>query len=529
MVFRKFFYTISLSVYLFAQYAFADTVTIDWTKVVKHVDPLSFGMDAAASITGTDYENAGYISAMKYINGTSKGNTALIRLHQWGMLNTWTTNGWWDAAKVLRCVRALKNNGFTIVINIPDGPKGQFSTLDTNKIGQFCVDLVRIVNVDGKCNVKYWEVGNERDQIAFGPSMLDPAGLADMVRRCRAAMKKVDSTIIVGGPAFGDAPDINFMLKFARSVAPDIDFISFHAYAVGNKQNASDAELYNSTRTKMGDIVKTLRDTLSVLSPNHYIALHCNEYSITWDWNYVDPRIHTNKMAVYVALVMTQIVANGGDVSNIWNDKETAFGMMSGSNEVYLPGKLFHLFNTYLMGDMVASAITDQNSVVAFAVLDSATRSLALINRSSSKQDVALVLKGAPADMVMKRHQIWTDGYPEPTTITVADLTKGISLPDNSVTVLTGSGSLLSGVRPVKFPVDGAVLRSKNGPIRLSVYTMTGRLVGTHSTTTDQIASVSLSKILRSGFAKAVPSGIYVVAYSGGSSRFTRRCIQEFR
>jgi hypothetical protein len=509
--------------FVFAGRIPADTVTVDWTKGVKPVDPLSFGMDAATCVTGTEYENAGYISTMKYMNGTSKGNTALLRLHQWGMLSTWLSNGWWDPAKVLRCVRALKNNGFTVVINIPDGPGGQFSKLDTNKITQFCIDLVKIVNIDGKCNVKYWEVGNERDQIAFGPAMLDPAGLADMVRRCRTAMKKVDSTIIVGGPAFGDAPDIEFMLKFVRAVVPDIDFISFHSYAVGNKQNTSDAELYNSTQTKMGNIVKTLRDTLSVRSPNHYIALHCNEYSITWDWNYNDPRIHTNKMAVYVALVMTEIVANGGDISNIWNDKESAFGMMSQSNEPYLPGHLFHLFNTYLMGEMVASSVTDQNSVVAFAVRDSTSRSLALINRSATRQEVTLALKGIASDAVLKRHQLWSDGYPSPTTLTVADLSKGISLPDNSVTILTGA-TAASGIKP---PGSIPAVGVKKGPVRLSLYTMSGRLVGTFSTSTDLMAKAPLSKMIRSGFANALPSGVYVVALQGERCASARQCMLE--
>ena len=523
MTLRGILCMVPLCVFVCAGFTRADTVTVDWTTSKKPIDPLSFGMDASYAVTEYQSENAGYVSGLKSMTGTSKGNTALIRLHQWGMLSSWCTNAWWDATKVMRTVRSLKSNGFTININIPDGPRGGFSTIDTNRIGQFCTDLVKIVNVDNKSKVKYWEVANERDMIAF-PGMLDAVSLANMVKRCRTAMKKVDSTILVGGPAFGDAPNINFMLQFARAAVPDIDFITYHAYAVGGTRNAPDSALYNSTQTKIARIVKTLRDTLSVLSPNKYIPIHCNEYNITWDWNYIDPRLHTNKMAVFVALVMTEMVANGGDITNIWNEKEPAFGMMSSSNQPYLPGQLFHLMNTYFMGEMVASSETDRRTVVAFASRDSAARSLALINRSPSQQNVSLVFKGIPSDMVMKRHQLWTDGYPSPTNVAVSELSKGISLPDNSVTILTGTTT----VPVIERFGSSTGMAIKSGPVLLSVYTVSGRLVGTLSASAGEMAAARLSKTFRSGFAKTIPSGVYVVEVKDGPFAHARQSKLEF-
>jgi hypothetical protein len=509
-----------LGVFFCGELVLADTVTVDWTTAKKAINPLAFGMDAPFSVTQFQDEDTSYISGLKYMTGTSMGNTGLIRLHQWGMLTSWTTNAWWDSAKVMRTIRPLNANGFTFVVNIPDGPGGQFSTIDTNQIGKFCTDLVTIINVDHKSKVKYFEVPNERDVNAF-PGMLDAAPLADLVKRCRASMKNVDSTILVGGPAFGDAPNLDLMLRFVRAIVPNIDFLSFHAYAVGGTPNAPDSAIYNSTQTKIARIVKTLRDTLSVLSPNKYIPIHCNEYNLTWDWNYIDARLHTNKMAVYVALVMIEMVRNGGDITSIWNEKEPAFGMMSPTNQPYLPGQLFHLMNKYFMGEMVASTETNRNTVVAFASGDTATRSLALINRSPVQRNVALTLTGLPTDMVMTRHQIWTDGYPTPTTITVSDLSKGINLPDNSVTILTGNIP----VHAIERSGSGAGIGMKPGPVRLSVYTISGRLMGTLSAVDGKMDVASLSKTIRFGFAKAIPSGVYIVVFHEGS--FTH--VQQFK
>ncbi len=514
---------LGLYVFAFIGFVVADTVTVDWTMDKKAIDPLSFGMDAPFAVTEYQSENADYVNAMRYMTGTSKGNSALLRLHQWGMLSSWTSNGWWDAGKVMRTVRSLKSNGFTININIPDGPGGGFSTIDTNRIGQFCSDLVKIVNVDNKMKVKYWEVPNERDTNAF-VGMLSAVPLADLVKRCRAAMKKVDSTILVGGPAFGDAPNLDLILKFVRAVVPDIDFISFHAYSVGGAQNASDSAIYNGTQTKIAHIVKTLRDTLSVLSPNKYIPIHCNEYSFTWDWNYIDSRVHTNKMAVFVALVMIEMVRNGGDITNIWNEKEAAFGMMSSANVPYLPGHLFHLMNTYFMGEMVATTETDRSCVVAFASRDSATYSLALINRSQNRQDVTLGLKGLPASLSMKRYEIWT-AIDSSKTITIADLSKGISLPDNSVTILTAKGAPLS-VNSRHRTSSGIAMKS--GPIRVSVYTVSGRLIGSFFTTERERAAARFSETIRSGLAKVIDSGVYVISIKDGSLAHVQRRSLEF-
>jgi hypothetical protein len=509
MIIKTVLRIVSGTIVVFAGWVWSDTVSVDYAKVKKAIDPLSFGMNSAYSVTEFQSENPGYIAALKYMTGTSLGNTGLIRLHQWGMLNSWTSNAWWDAGKVMRTIKSLKSNGFTVVVNIPDGPKGQFSTIDTNKIVKFCSDLVKIVNIDNKSKIKYWEVPNERDINAF-KGMLEAEPLAAMVKRCRAEMKKVDSTILVGGPAFGDPPNLELMLKFVKAVVPDIDFISFHAYAVGNKQNASDAEIYDATQIKIANIVKTLRDTLSVLSPNKYIPIHCNEYNLTWDWTYVDPRLHTNKMAVFVALTMFEMIRNGGDITNIWNEKENAFGMMDQSNQPYLPGHLFHLVNTFFMGNMVESAETNSKNVFAFASCDSETRSILLINRSGSKQDVSVNVNGLPSGMIMKRYEVWTS-IDSSKTVTISEIGKRISLPDNSVTILTGK-SPVSAVKPSRHTVS---ITKENGPVLFSVHTLSGRLVGTYCATTDRLSKTAISQLVRTGSTKVIPSGVYVVSVSG--------------
>jgi hypothetical protein len=98
----------------------------------------------------------------------------------------------------------------------------------------------------------------------------------------------------------------------------------------------------------------------------------------------------------------------------------------------------------------------------------------------------------------------------------VSDLSKGISLPDNSVTILTGNIP----VRVIERSGSAAGIGMKPGPVRLSVYTISGRLMGTLSAADGKTDLASLSKTIRFGFAKAIPSGVYIVVFHEGP--FTR-------
>ena len=59
--------------------------------------------------------------------------------------------------------------------------------------------------------------------------------LARIYVQCADAMKAVDPTIQVGGPAT-ERPDLAmFAERFARVAGPRLDFFSYHAYASGRR------------------------------------------------------------------------------------------------------------------------------------------------------------------------------------------------------------------------------------------------------------------------------------------------------
>ncbi len=434
-------------------------IQIDWNRITGRTTPLSYGLNA---FQGFDPQRTGdpvYARNMAYMA------PGLIRYHNGGMMGTSERSAGlinaaargWDRDKVRRALTPRLFAGSQRMMNIANWPdwmdkdgadaKGD-GFLDADQFDAYaalCADLVRIVNKEARLGVRYWEVTNERDGRYFVPfyedngkgRLRDPAKpdrvneLAALYNRCAVAMKKVDPTILVGGPAAARPDLLAFHTRFVRGTLRHLDFFSFHAYASGSKETPDEA-VYDRA-AGMGDYTRAIAQMLKRESPRRHIPLMLDEYNISWTWQTRDPRMTNHKGSVFDALAMVHAVRGGADVTAAWNEKDGIYGKTDGQNRLRPGAHVFHLFNRYLVGDVVQADTSEPKAIVAFAVRDRKTRRRAclLVNRSNAEHQAEMAFtNGRP----VLRHQVSSVGFSKK-PLRAED--SKLPLPEHSVTVLT--------------------------------------------------------------------------------------------
>lgn len=387
------------------------TVTVDWSSSTP-VSPLSYSLNGFKAFDPKNAASAEYNENLRYMN------PGVLRYHAVEMMgdSKTTDRGWidtanqrWDAEKIGAALSGLSANNPVRLMNIPGWPSwmdtDKDDLLDPDKVdayAQFCADLVRIVNVQGRHGVKYWEPTNERDDVYYvklknagQPDRLND--LIDIYNRAARAMKAVDPSIQVGGLAFARAdlyPQVERFITGALT-AGTLDFLSFHGYASGDPTESDAAiynRIYNPTDRTVNSLAKHTADIRAMLdraSPNRHIPLWMDEYNISWAWWTGEKRMHNNKGAVFDALAMLYLTEAGADATMAWNEKDGAYGKTD-DEDVLRPGAhVFHLMNRYMVGSRAKTQSGDESAIAATAVLDSrGEHALLIINRSDKRQQV---------------------------------------------------------------------------------------------------------------------------------------------
>ena len=432
---------------------------MDWNNRLYRTTPLSYGLNL---FQGFDPELA---SSARYNDNLAYMNPGLVRYHSWEMMgdSKTTRNGWidlenrrWDAAKINRALSGPRTDAER-AINIPGWPSWMDADgdefLDADQIDAFaawCAELVRIVNKQGRHRVEYWEPTNERDDLYYvrfngAPDRLDE--LIDIYNRAARAMKAVDKTIQVGGPAFA-RPDLvpqveRFVAGTANQRPRTLDFLSLHGYASGDK-NESDTHIYNrvlnSDDPAAGSLAKHAADVRAIVdraSRGRRIPVWFDEYNISWVYTNNDPRMHNHKGAVYDALAMVHFADAGMDATAAWNEQDGVYGKADNEGVLRPSAHVFRLMNAFMVGRRVATDSSDPAAIVPFAVRDNSagTRGYLLINRSNALQQVVTDFGGwRPRNEVLSRYEVSASGFSEE-TIAYSDLTT-LSVPPHSVTLI---------------------------------------------------------------------------------------------
>ena len=439
------------------------TVTIDW-KMVEGSTTSGFGLNAFQGFRPDSANDWTYQSNMSFMN------PGFIRFHNGSaMEDARTSDGLidtarrtWDIGKVqaglAASISTFGSDQPQRMLNIPTWPAWMDANNDgfldrdqVNNFAQLCADLVKIVNVDLRLNVKYWEVTNEKDDQYFtqfrtngGWGGLKDASqpdrlneLVDIYNAAAVAMKRADPTIMVGGPALARADLQPFYIPFIQGTVNNLDFFTYHVYATGSA-STPDADVYKSTEV-IGSHTASIVQALKNASPNRYIPAMLDEYNISWTWETRDPRMTNHKGVVFDALSIARALKNGAAATFAWNEKDGIYGKMDDQKQLRPAGTFFHLVNTFLEGDRVASTTTHESAVTTLAVKNDALqqKSYMIINHSSNPQRIQVNFTGwQPAQQRLDEYSLSASGYTAK-SLRWDDISQGMIVPADSVTLVT--------------------------------------------------------------------------------------------
>lgn len=377
------------------------TLTVDWNKTVGTVNPMSYGMNCPACFDPQWTHNA---ALLRPLAAVTAGARPLIRLHGWGMVAQGSNECWlnpdntWNAEKIKNALTPLVEAGYQLMIDIPSGPGGEKDPVDPVSMAPFIASLVKIVNVDNKLGVKYWELPNEREHILSADQM------AMLLSNASKSMKAVDPGIKVGGPA-AETMNFTYIGDVVKQCYHDIDFVSVHTYG-GDGRQTPDAS-YKSALAAVRE-VRTLREKLNNITEGKYLPIFVDEYNFGWDPN---PGIYDNRGAVYFSIIQTGVVSAGGDVSAVWDfSPPHDMSIVKRTGDLTTSAQIFPLMNRYFYGDMVTAQSSKPDAVLGFAVKSSSARSIILSNLTDAPIQIRLVSVAAKEDR-WNQYEITASGF----------------------------------------------------------------------------------------------------------------------
>lgn len=426
-------------------------VRIDWSRTAFTTARDAYSLNAFHNFNPAVPANADYQKNIAYMN------PGALRYHSSSLVgdSEKSAKGWidydtrtWNVERI-KAATAHWPKGPAVQITIPKWPAWMNTSpeklLDEKFHADYaalCAQLVRIINIDLKLGVKRWEPMNERELVYVralerNGKKSQYAQLIEIYNRCAVAMKQVDPSIQVGGPAISSAGWVDLVSRFTKGAGDNLDFFSCHLYG-GNDVTAPDERIFNAA-AGFGPKIRRVAEILKKEIPDRNIEIALNEFNIAWTWRTEDPRMTNHKGAVFDALAIISTLSHGGTSTYAWNDVDNIYGKMSRRYELRPSAHLYHLLNGHFVGAAAAVTSSDEKRVVPFAVDDVRTkqRAILLVNRSSAPQTVHLSFNGAPATAARSfaRHEISAAGY---TTVPLnrTALENGLLLPDCSVTVL---------------------------------------------------------------------------------------------
>ncbi|MBD0255537.1 MAG: RICIN domain-containing protein [Cytophagales bacterium] len=376
------------------------TATINFDQLSgRTINKGAFGLNL---FQGFDPAQAGNPGNTAYKDAMAFMKPGIVRYHSWEMMGLSTNrNGWltssntWDAAKINNAFTGANAYGPILLMNIPGWPSawadagGKLLPARYTDFANLCASLVRILNVDQRRGIKYWEVTNERDDL-YG---LQSDELGRIYNQAVAAMKAVDNTILTGGPAFA-RPDLTAQVDaFFSTAAPNIDFVTYHSYATGTN-SAPTQQVYDLAASN-ARITTSIRTAFAKYSTRTVEYFH-DEYNISW--NPPDPHQSSYVSMLFDAIFTITAIKSGATGTMAWNECDGWYGKMDNSYNKRPSAYLFSNFNHALPGGSVCnSTVSNDASLVVLASQKGSLRQLVVVNRSDVDQRYKFTFTGLPA------------------------------------------------------------------------------------------------------------------------------------
>jgi xylan 1,4-beta-xylosidase len=429
----------------------ATIVSVDFSKKIAVTTSGSYGLNGFAAVDPAVVGDDRYQKNIAYIK------PGIFRLHTYNMMgdSKKTPGGWldlenkkWDREKIKAVLDKLPPR-VQLLVNIPTWPDWMvpdedkcLKATDYQAFADFCADLVRIINVENKRHVLYWEITNEKDDVYWGAQLNNGKAsriddLVELYLQCATAMKAVDPTILTGGPAAARPDHQDQVRKFIQGAKDQLDFVSFHQYASGSAKD-SDLSIFTNAKN-FGKTAAQYRDIVQEDIPQRIVPVAGDEFNISWTWETQDPRMTNYKGAVFDALALIGLVQNGATWTCAWNDCDGVYGKMQpGDYQLRPSADLYHLFNTFFIGDIAASESSQPNVIVPFAVANGNQYALALVSMRSTPQDCQVKLQPDQqfsSTTPVTLYEIGSDGFHQ--TATTLGALSLYHFPSSSVVIVT--------------------------------------------------------------------------------------------
>ncbi len=421
-------------------------VSVDFSKEQIPVPPEMFGVNIFAGMAPSVAQEPTYVAKMESLN------LPIVRYHSAQILDqnhprSWVNfeTQWWDTTKIEAALASLDGKVGARMINIYNFPEwlqnlnsGTASKrlLDKSKVDEyanFCAGLVSIVNKHLGLYTQYWEPFNEiEDEFADAG---ETQFLIDIYNAVAIKMRAVDPTIQIGGPAIQNPYwNDSEQTKWFEGTKEELDFVSVHAYGVGNSAIPNN-EIYEKAEGVVTG-AERIRGLMNNAGLPADLPLFLDEYNIVWTFTGDSQgKMRGAVGAVFDAIILKKAV-EGGKINSLmsWNERDGTYGKLSGENVERPAYRVLELSNKLLNGATVESNTFNNKEVMVMATKSATQRTLMIINRSENEHVIALNLGGISlnADTKYKYHFIGNEYYTSVAKIADQPLTQ-LVLPASSV------------------------------------------------------------------------------------------------
>ncbi len=283
-------------------------VTVDYTLVLRKLDPIAIGMDISGYQTPNVFANDVVEQqklkalAIKYMRMDLKyaitgDPTSQIQCGGNGCMTSLTGDQW---------INAIKGVGAEPVVIVPTT-----SSVDA-------ANLVKHFNKDTNNPVHYWIVGNEPDINGYSAQ-----SYSNYFNQDYDAMKAIDPNIKVGGGTTAWY-DSSFLQTFLQLSGSRVDFVDFHGYPQQGTTPGNYTTLFNwatGTGNDVGNLMALIQSTVPARASQ--IGIEMGEWELNWGGSAQD---YINFHSVWVADVLGNILQAGGK-SMFFADKGNAIFM----------------------------------------------------------------------------------------------------------------------------------------------------------------------------------------------------------
>lgn len=444
-------------------------LNVNWRADRKANDAQTYQINTWDAINPSTATNASYLANLTTLK------PGMVRVHAYEMYSTtntakrWvnTTTQTWDAAKIVQVYTAIRSKSADFMQNIPNWP----SWMDVNNDGllddgtisgttdqrqnyaNFCASLVKILNVDNNFQVKYWEVLNEKEGL-YG---WGNAAYAEIYNRCANAMKAIDPTIIVGGPAITQpypySSQETALKSWILATKANLGFFSYHNYATGGANPSSDY-LYDGAGL-IGARATWARGLLTSQGVATTVPVYIGECNIFYDYTLDQSTQYMRGMlgGSFTALVI-KAVGENPDARGVqfWNDKDGTFGFMNDSYGLRASGRVLALANEHLVGTSVGVTTADKTQLNLYAVksTNGTKKAVLLVNTS----DVAISGGGSAPGTAYTAALTFSDAWPAPSTSSAYTVYTISALTSDTASLTTTTGSYTGGTLSVSMPAN---------------------------------------------------------------------------